>query len=165
MLLRIFYPMMWYKKFLKCITTKMGNVAMKILSQIFFLFLFITIESIPVHTCSSYITSSDKKFSKALYFFLIYTMYCSNFVVNHWVWVHDMNLLVWIKVLKIYSYIVLNKKFKFTGPNKVLLFLGRRTGAHREDCNIPYSSLQWISLLLKQICMNFSDLSLTKEKT
>jgi len=27
------------------------------------------------------------------------------------------------------------KTEKFTGPNKVLLVLGRRTGAHSEDCD------------------------------
>jgi hypothetical protein len=31
-------------------------------------------------------------------------------------------------------YIVLNKTGKFTGPNNVLLVLGRETSAHREDC-------------------------------
>ena len=36
----------------------------------------------------------------------------------------------------IYFYIVLKKKWKkLTGPNKALLVLGRRTGAHREDYN------------------------------
>jgi hypothetical protein len=30
----------------------------------------------------------------------------------------------------IYFYIVLNKNWKFTGPNKVLLVVNRRTGAH-----------------------------------
>jgi hypothetical protein len=30
--------------------------------------------------------------------------------------------------------IVLKKTEKLTGPNKVLQVLGRRTGAHREDC-------------------------------
>jgi hypothetical protein len=33
-------------------------------------------------------------------------------------------------------YIVLNKTEKFTGPNKVLLVLERRTGAHCEDCHL-----------------------------
>jgi hypothetical protein len=34
-----------------------------------------------------------------------------------------------------FLYIVLNKKRKkLTGPNKVLLVLGRRTTGHREDC-------------------------------
>ena len=36
--------------------------------------------------------------------------------------------------LWIYFYIVLKKTEKFTGPNKVLLVLGLKIGAHREDC-------------------------------
>ena len=42
------------------------------------------------------------------------------------------NWLVRIKFLNLFLYSSLKKNEKFTGPNKVLLVLGRRTCAHRE---------------------------------
>jgi hypothetical protein len=44
----------------------------------------------------------------------------------------NLNLLVEIKFLNLFLYFLI-KTEKFTGPNKVLLVLGRRTGADRED--------------------------------
>ena len=47
----------------------------------------------------------------------------------------NLNLLVQIISLNIFLYSSLIKKIEnFTFPNKCLLVLGRRTGAHREDC-------------------------------
>jgi len=45
----------------------------------------------------------------------------------------NLNLLVRIKFLNLF-YIYLNKNWKFTGRNQVLLVLGQRTSAYREDC-------------------------------
>jgi hypothetical protein len=79
----------------------------------------------------------------------------------------NLNLLVQIKFLNLLHTcnIYLNKNWKFTGPNKVLLVLGRRTGAHREDmiylhtffvhCTISYinNSWKWINCMI-DCCIN-----------
>jgi hypothetical protein len=52
------------------------------------------------------------------------------FLANRIHWNENLNLLLWIKLFNL-LYIYLNKTEKFTGPNNVLLVLGRRTGAHR----------------------------------
>jgi len=47
----------------------------------------------------------------------------------------NLNLLLQIKFLNLFYIIHIYIKIeKFTGPNKVLLVLGWRTGGHREDC-------------------------------
>ena len=45
------------------------------------------------------------------------------------IYLSESNSLIYL----IYIYIKI-KTEKFTGPNKVLLVLGRMTGAHHEDC-------------------------------
>lgn len=45
-----------------------------------------------------------------------------------------LNLLVRFKFLNLFYIYVFIKTEKFTVPNKVLLVLGQKTGAHREDC-------------------------------
>ena len=56
----------------------------------------------------------------------------------------NFNLQVRIKFLNLFLYSSQIKAEKFTDPNKVLLVLGRKTDAHREDCKSEiYAQLQW----------------------
>jgi hypothetical protein len=81
----------------------------------------------------------------------LYILYLLHYVDNEWKWLEringsfdsvvfsinirrneNLNLLVQIKFLNLFLYGSL-KKNCFTGTNKALLVLGRRTGAHHED--------------------------------
>jgi hypothetical protein len=55
----------------------------------------------------------------------------------------NLNLLVRSKFLNFFFYIALNKNWNFTGPNRYLLFFGRRTGAHTEDWGIIHTQFEF----------------------
>ena len=52
----------------------------------------------------------------------------------------NLNLLIWIKFLNLFYINIKIKTEKFTGPNKVLLVLSRRTGAHLDCEYVDYRS-------------------------
>lgn len=47
-----------------------------------------------------------------------------------------------------------SSKWKFTGPNKVILVLGRRTSAHCEDCCNLFV-ISYLTILMKKNLMNY----------
>jgi hypothetical protein len=75
-----------------------------------------------------------------------YFMWLFEFVVSGWTRWWDPNQVISYNLFNNFEYSLNNSKKKtekFTGPNKVLLVLGRRTGAHCEDCFFMFNDLRW----------------------